>query len=254
MNTRHQEARLAVGLPLLGAWGPYSLLFSFFNLHFKKCSVILIRCNESNSKDGLTCLCPGLVLAGGGRALARCWPLCVPGPPFCRSGTWRGRVGLCGHVWCVRGYSGLQPGSGARMGGAPGTGPRYRVAQGGGQGAGVCPSGRTIWPSCRQTSPHAWLHTLIPLDVGLRAPAEAIWGLSFSPVLLPKNSTLKQRRERELPGAPGWTAALPAACSPRALLAQTPDPGPTCPCLGVRGVRLLRSSLSPGLLYSVLEG
>lgn len=253
-NARQQGALLVLGLPLLGAWCPCSLLFSFLNLRFKKCSVILIRCNESNSKDGLICLCPGLVLAGGGRALAQCWPLCVPGPPFCRSGTRRGRVGLCGHVWCVRGYSGLQAGSRVRMEGAPGTGPRHRVAQGGGQGAGLCPSGRAIWPSCRQTSPHAWLHTLILLDVGLRAPGEAIWGLSFSPILLPKNSTLKQQRERELPEAPGWTAALPSACSPRPLSSQTPDPGPTCRCRGVRRVWLLRYSLSPCLLYSVLEG
>ena len=95
----------------------------------------------------------------------------------------------------------------------------------------MCPSGRAIWLSCRQTSPHAWLHTLIPVDVGLRAPVEATWGLSFSPVSWPKNSTLKQQLERELPRAPSWMGCPPLSlhsASP-SLSAQTPDLGPSCP-------------------------
>lgn len=115
-------------------------------------------------------------------------------------------------------------------------GDRPLAPQGSGwrAGRGVCPSGRAIWPSCRQTSPHAWLHTLIPVDVGLRALVEATWGLSFSPVSWPKNSTLKQQRERELPGAPGWMGCPPLGLrsAPPSLSPQTPDPGPSCPWKG----------------------
>lgn len=76
-----------------------------------------------------------------------------------------------------------------------------------------------IWPNCRQTSPHAWLHTLILVDVGLKAPVEATWGLLSSCFKVFKNST-KAALERAPLGS------RLTGCSPLGLHSAPPSLSP----------------------------